>query len=137
MPSAEVGERPRRGGEVALTVAVFATIVAALLPVLRVARPGAWLVGAVALSAMILAAGFIARRFHLPAIAVTLIETAVWAVFMTGVFLSGTALLWIIPTPETVRDVPAVFDRAMQEIALGAAPLDETRPLSFLIVGAV
>src|SRR4051794_30628464 len=138
MPSAEPAERTvRRGAEMGLTVAVLATIVAALLPVLHVARPGAWLVGAVALAAFILAAGFVARRFHLPAIAVTLIEAAVWALFMTAVFVNSAALLWIIPTPETVRSVPAIVERAMEEISLGAAPLDGTRPLSFLIVGAV
>ncbi|GAA1968134.1 DUF3488 and transglutaminase-like domain-containing protein [Microbacterium deminutum] len=138
MPSSESGSVKRaRGGETALTLAVLATLVAALLPVVRVARPGAWLVGSVVVAALVLAAGFVARRFRLPAVAVTLIEAAVWAAFMTLIFLNGTALFWIVPTPETIREVPDLFTTAMQEIALGAAPLQGTKSLSFLIVGAM
>lgn len=135
MPS---DDRPaRRGGEIALTIALFATLVAALLPVVRVAQPGAWLLGAVLLAALVLGAGFIARRFRLPAVAVSLIEASVWVAFMTAVFLSETALLWLVPTPETVRELPVIFGQAIEEISLGAAPLDETAALSFLIVGAM
>jgi hypothetical protein len=127
----------RRGGEVALTIALFATLVAALLPVVRVATPGAWLLGSVMLAGLVLGAGFVARRFRLPAVAVTLIEAAVWVVFMTAVFLSDTALLWLFPTPETVRELPIILGKAAEEISLGAAPLDESASLSFLIVGAM
>jgi len=127
----------RRGGEITLTFALFATLVAALLPVVRVASPGLWLLGSVVLAALVLGAGFAARRYHLPAIAVSLIEGAVWVAFMTLVFLNETALLWIIPTPETVREVPVIFGQAVEEIMLGAAPLDGSAALSFLIVGAM
>ncbi len=127
----------RRGGEVALTLALFGTLVAALLPVVRVAKPGAWLLGSVLLAGLVLGAGFVARRFLLPAVAVSLIEAAVWVAFMTAVFLSKTALLWLLPTPESVREVPLIIGQAMEEIALGAAPLAETAALSFLIVGAM
>jgi transglutaminase-like putative cysteine protease len=140
MPSVDpaVAERAaRRGGEVALTVALLAALLAALVPVLRVTKPGAWLFGAVLLATLVLAAGYVARRFRLPAVAVSLIEAGVWAVFLTVVFFSSTALLWFIPTPETIRAVPELFNRAMEQIVLGAAPLDETRALSFLIVGAM
>lgn len=138
MPSPDSASvRSPRGGETALTLAVLGTLVAALLPVIHVARPGAWLVGSVALATLVLAAGFVARRFRLPALAVTLIEAGVWVGFMTLIFLNGSALLWIIPTPQTIRDVPDLLSTAMQEIALGAAPLEGTKSLSFVIVGAM
>ena len=127
----------RRGGEAVLTVALFASLIAALLAVVRVVKPGGWLLGAVAIAALVLAAGFIARRYRLPAVAVSLIEAGVWVLFMTIVFLRETALLWIVPTPETLRRLPELFDDAMQSIVLGAAPLEETLALGLLIVGAM
>lgn len=143
MPSAEAGAggasggRPRRGGEWLLAAAILTVLLAALLPVVRVVASGAWLVGALALAVLILAAGYNARRFRLPALAVTLIEAGVWVVFMTLVFLRDTAFLWVVPTLESVRAVPPLVETAMQEIALGAAPLDATASLSFLVVGAM
>jgi transglutaminase-like putative cysteine protease/multidrug transporter EmrE-like cation transporter len=140
MPSAETAlttGSTRRSGELGLTVAVLGTLVAALLPVLRVANPGWWLLGSVVLAALVLGAGYVARRFQLPAVAVSLIEAAVWVLFMTLVFLNETALLWVIPTPESVREVPLIVGRAAEEISLGAAPLDDTVALSFMIVGAM
>jgi len=140
MPSADTSltaESTRRRGELGLTLAILGTLVVALLPVLRVASPGWWLLGSVVLASLVLGAGYIARHFRLPAVAVSLIEAAVWAAFMTVVFLNETALLWIIPTPESVRELPLIIGQAAEEISLGAAPLDDTAALSFMIVGAM
>lgn len=127
----------RRGGEWLLTVALLAALLAALIPVLRVVKPGSWLLGSVAIATAVLAAGFVARRFRLPAVAVSLIEAAVWVVFMTVVFLRSTALLWVIPTPESLRAVPLLLDDAVDKIVFGAAPLDDSPALAFLIVGSM
>ncbi|MFD4959040.1 DUF3488 and DUF4129 domain-containing transglutaminase family protein [Microbacterium sp. NPDC058389] len=126
-----------RGGQRLLTFAILAALLAALLPVVRVVQSGAWLIGALILAALVLAAGYNARRFRLPAVAVTLIELAVWVVFLTLVFLRETALLWVIPTLETFHAVPILVGNAMQEITLGAAPLEPTLSLAFVIVGAM
>src|SRR5918993_627950 len=69
------------------------------------------------------------------AVAVSLIEASVWVVFMMLVFLRDTALLWVVPTPETVRALPGLLRVAGEEIALGAAPLEAGVALSLLIVG--
>jgi hypothetical protein len=127
----------RRGGELVLTVAVLAALLAALVPVVGVLKPGGWLLGAVVLSTAILGAGFVARRFRLPAVAVSLIEAAVWVAFMTAVFVRHTALLWVLPTPETLRAVPPLFDEAIERITYGAAPLDDHISLAFLVVGSM
>ncbi len=129
-------ERPvRRGADLTLTIGVLAAVFAALLPLMRVVRPSSWLLGAIVLSVAVLAAGFIARRYRLPAVAVSLIEASVWVVFMMLVFLRDTALLWVIPTPETMRALPGMLAEASEEIASGAAPLDASLALSLLIVG--
>ena len=132
MPS---DERPARGADLALTIGVLAVLFAALLPLVRVVRPSSWLIGATALVVAVLAAGFIARRYRLPAVAVCLVEASVWVVFMMLVFLRATGLLWVIPTPETVRVLPGLLATAAEEIAVGVAPLDAGLALSMLIVG--
>lgn len=136
MSSGDAAPAPRRGGWL-LVAAILAALLAALLPVARVIESGLWLVGALLLSVLILAAGYHARRFRLPAIAVTLIEAAVWVVFMTVVFFRDTALVWVIPTLDSIRAVPALLETAMQEITLGAAPLEPTAALAFVVVGAM
>ncbi|MGN8551335.1 UNVERIFIED_CONTAM: DUF3488 and transglutaminase-like domain-containing protein [Microbacterium sp. SLM126] len=136
-PDALAQRAGRRGGELVLTVAVLAALLAALIPVVRVVKPGGWLLGSVLLAMAVLAAGFIARRFRLPAVAVSLIEAGVWVAFMTVVFLRHTALLGVVPTPETFRAVPPLIDEAIERITFGAAPLDDHISLAFLIVGAM
>ncbi|MEZ3162084.1 DUF3488 and transglutaminase-like domain-containing protein [Microbacterium sp. BWT-B31] len=136
MSSADQPRGARRIANPTLTAGVLIAVLAALLPLMRVVRPSGWLLGAVVLAAAILAAGFFARRYRLAAIAVTLIEVAVWVVFVTLVFLRDTAILWVIPSIETItRQVPALVAIASEEIALGAAPLEASMSLSLLIVG--
>ncbi|KRA24194.1 hypothetical protein ASD65_06990 [Microbacterium sp. Root61] len=135
MPSSEAPLR--RGGELALTIGVFVAVFAAMMPLLRVIETGWWVLGAVVLSAAVLAAGFVARRFRLPAVAVSLIEAAVWVVLLTVMFLRDSALLGLIPTPDTVRTVPGLIGAGIDEVVLGAAPLEAGTPLSFFIVGAM
>lgn len=138
MSSAESGRPVRaRTGERLLTFAILAALLAALLPVVRVVEPGWWLVAALVLSAMVLAAGYTARLYRLPAVAVTLIEVAVWVVFMTLIFLRDTAILWAIPTLDTFQAVPMLVEAAMEEITVGAAPLEPTVSLAFVVVGSM
>jgi transglutaminase-like putative cysteine protease len=127
----------RRPAELSLTLGVFVALFAAMLPLLRVVSPGWWVLGSVVLSGAILAAGFVGRRFRLPAIAVTLIEAGVWIVLLTLMFLRDTALLGIVPTPESIRVVPALFSTAVDAVVLGSAPLDPGVALAFVIVGAM
>ncbi|MEI3867448.1 DUF3488 and transglutaminase-like domain-containing protein [Microbacterium sp. CCNWLW134] len=134
MPSAEPSSR--RGADLLLTAGVFAALIAALLPLMRVVRPTGWLLGTLVIVAVVLATGYVARRFRLPALAVSLIEVVVWVAFVTVVFLRDTAFLLVIPTVETFRELPDILAAAGEEIALGVAPLTPSAPLSMLIVGA-
>ncbi|WP_322411587.1 DUF3488 and transglutaminase-like domain-containing protein [Microbacterium invictum] len=134
MPSAEPSSR--RAADLLLTAGVFAALIAALLPLMRVVRPTGWLLGTLVIVAAVLATGYVARRFRLPAVAVSLIEVLVWAAFVTAVFFRDTAFLLVIPTVETFREIPDVLSAAGEEIALGVAPLAPSGPLALLIVGA-
>ncbi|MCR2791860.1 DUF3488 and transglutaminase-like domain-containing protein [Microbacterium sp. zg.Y625] len=132
------GAWPRRSrAHLRLTLAVAAVIVASALPLADVIAPGGWLAAAAVLTAALLTAGHLAHAARLPALAASGIQLALWALFLTALFLSDTALLWIIPTPETVRAVPPLFTEGMTEILVGSAPLDAGAPLSFLLVAAV
>lgn len=138
MPSGEVSDdrELRRPPDAPLTIGVFVAVFAALIPLLSVVRPWPWLGGATLLTVVVLVAGYVARLYRLPAVAVSLIELALWAAVLTFIFFRDTALLWLIPTPETIRAVPDALAVASEEIALGAAPLQASTELSFLIVGA-
>lgn len=127
----------RPHGERRLTLALFIALVAALAPLLSVVDPGAWTLAVASLTAALLAIGFATRRLRVPAVAVTLLETAVWAGAVTVMFFADTALFGVIPTPETFGQVPVLIQSASSEILLGIAPLDPTRAVSFLIVAAM
>ncbi|WP_442576653.1 transglutaminase family protein [Microbacterium sp. F51-2R] len=126
----------RRPADLPLTLGVFVAILAALMPVLGVVKPWPWLGVSLLLVILILGAGYVARRYRLPAVAVSLIEVSIWAVALTFLYFRDTALLWLIPTPETFRAIPESIAVASNDIALGAAPLQAGPELSFLIVGA-
>lgn len=134
MPSAE---RARfRPGDLSLAIGVLVGIVSALLPLMRVISPSWWVLGVLVVAGAILAAGVLARRSRVPALAVSLIESLVWVLAMTLIFARDTALLWIIPTPATLSAVPVMYETAVQEITLGSAPLAATDSVTILIVGA-
>jgi len=98
---------------------------------------GPWVPGAVLLTAVILAVGYTARRFRLPAVAVSLLEAVTWVVLVTLSFLRESAFFGIIPTPESIRLVPELLRSAFDAIVQGAAPLPAEPGLTFFIVAAM
>jgi transglutaminase-like putative cysteine protease len=127
----------RRRTDLLLAGGVLVALIGAILPLLHVIESGAWVPGSVGLAAAVLATGVIARRFRLPGVAVALLEAAVWVLALTALFARSTALVWIIPTPETFGMVPVLISGAIDQIVMGAAPLDPATPLTFLLVAAV
>jgi len=127
----------RRAPDLALTIGAAATLLASLIPLLRVVSTDWWFLGTVVMVTVVFAAGYFARRFGLPAIAVTLVELGLWLILLTVLFGRSTALFGVIPTPDTFRSVPRLLEAAAQEIALGAAPLEAGVPLAFMTIGAV
>ena len=134
-------ERPevsaRRPADLLLTVAVYGAILASAFPLLRVVRPGYWTLGVVLLPALLLGAGYVARRFRVAAVGVSLIEVVLWMVLVTVVFLRDSAFLGVLPVPATVGEASDLLRQAMDHIITGAAPLDAGLPLTFFIVAAI
>ncbi|MEN2740408.1 DUF3488 and transglutaminase-like domain-containing protein [Microbacterium sp. X-17] len=133
MPAAE---RHARRPSLATALALLVALVAAMLPLLRVIAVDVWVVGALAIAVLVLAAGDIVRRLGLPAGIATAIEVAVWYLFTMLAFLAGTAIAGVIPTAATIDAVVGFVQTAVQEVALGAAPLPASTALSFCIVTA-
>ena len=130
-------ERPRRSAaHLSLSIGSWAALLAALLPLLSVITPGAWIAGVLLVSGAVLAAGFVARWWALPAFVVTLIEAAVWVGLVTGIFLRDAAIVFVVPTLHAFRLIPEYIGSAMQQIQTGVAPLPATPELSFCIVAA-
>ncbi|WP_292710173.1 DUF3488 and transglutaminase-like domain-containing protein [Microbacterium sp. 67-17] len=119
-----------------LTVGVMIGIVAALLPVTRVIAPGAWIWGALALSAATMATGFLLRRTRMSAVGISAVELALTIGVVTVVFLRETALWGIIPVFGSVDQAAGLVVTASEEIFYSAAPMVPTPALSFLVVGA-
>lgn len=127
--------RPRHDG--VSTVALLAALAASLIPLPTVVSAGAWTGLSTVLAAVLLAAGYLARRLRLPALLVTLIEGLLWTAIMTAVFFSDVAILGVIPTGEALDRVPRLIETAAGDITTGVAPLTASPSLTFLIVGAV
>lgn len=137
-PDVTVLRTPRRRRDATLlTVGLFAAISAAMLPVFSVIAPGAWVVGAVFVTAAVLGAGLLVRISRLAAVWASVAEIAVGIVLLTAVFGRSTALLGVIPTPATFASVPGLLAGASEEIRVGVAPVAAETGLSFLLVAAV
>lgn len=129
------GTRPRHDG--LSTTALLLALVASLVPLFTVVSGGAWAALAFVLAAVLLGAGYLLRRLRVSAVLVTLILAAVWTAFMTAVFFSDVAWLFVVPSGEAFARVPRLIEIASNDIAVGVAPIDASASLTFLIVGAV
>ncbi|GAA3760734.1 DUF3488 and transglutaminase-like domain-containing protein [Microbacterium kribbense] len=125
-----------RTAPVALTVGVWVGLLAAMLPLLSVIVPGGWIAGVVIVTAAVLGAGLVARWYRFPAYAIALIETAVWIMLITVIFLREAAIVFIIPTLRAFGATPDMVGTALHEIQIGVSPLAASTALSFCIVTA-
>ncbi|UUT36684.1 DUF3488 and transglutaminase-like domain-containing protein [Microbacterium elymi] len=136
MAATERTPRRRTGAQLSLTIGSWVAVLAAMVPLLNVITPGAWIAGVVGVTAAVFAAGFIARWYRLPAAIVALIEIAVWIALVTAVFLREAAIVFVIPTLHAFRLVPDLVGTAMYEIQVGIAPMAPSEALTFCLVAA-
>lgn len=129
--------RTRPRGDRRLTIALWIGLCAAVLPLISVVVPGAWIVGVLGMTGALLAVGSVLRRLRVPAVGVTVAELAVWAGAVTAAFFADEALFAVIPTPEVFEAVPQLVQEASGEILMGVAPLPPTTSISFVIVAAM
>lgn len=127
----------RRRTDILLAAGVLTALVGASTPLLRVIDRGPWVLGAFVLAAAVLATGVIARWFRLPGVAVAALEAAVWVLALTAMFGRSTAFVWVIPTPDTFAMVPVLVSAGIDEIVLGAAPLEAGTALAFILIAAI
>ena len=138
MPPAEPAPRGRPRGELRLTIAAWAALIATMVPLLRVVDSGGWMPGAAILSAVLFGTGFGLRRIgRMPAVAVSLIQLVVWVVAVTAVFLRGTAMLGVLPSAASIGQARDLVETAASEIVDGVAPLAASTGLSFVIVACL
>ncbi|KAA9131191.1 transglutaminase TgpA family protein [Microbacterium caowuchunii] len=130
-------ERLRRRGSGALAAGILLSLTAAMMPVTRVIEPGGWVPGALTLATVMLATGALLRRARVPAVGVSLVESALFVLVITVAFFRDTAWFGVIPTPDTLRAVPVLLADAVQQMATGAAPLPASDALSFFVVASV
>jgi len=130
-------DRLRRRGATALAAGILLSLTAAMMPVTRVIEPGGWVPGALTLATVMLATGALLRRARVPAVGVSLIESALFVLVITVAFFRDTAWFGVIPTPGTLRAVPVLLADAVQQMATGAAPLPASDALSFFVVASV
>jgi len=116
--------------------AVWLAVAAAVLPLAAVVAPGPWLPGSLTVAALVLVGTAAARALRCPALLAPLVGVVVWAFALTAVFLRGSAVLGIVPTPATVRAAASLVVQATEELAAGVAPVAPTAPVSFLFVAA-
>lgn len=128
-------ERPRHDG--VSTIALLLALAAALVPLFSVIAPGAWVGLCLLLTGALLGVGYLLRRLRVVAALVTLVQALLWIAVMTAVFFSDVAWLLVVPSPEAFERIPRLVDIAVEDIAVGVAPLDASASLTFLIVGAV
>ncbi|MBB2975168.1 transglutaminase-like putative cysteine protease [Microbacterium endophyticum] len=126
-----------RRGALLPTIALWTALVASALPLLRVIDSGAWVTTALFGTAVVLAVGWGARRLLLAAVVVPLLELLTCVVFLTAAFLPTTGIFVVIPTSQTVVGAQSLLAQALDEIAVGAAPLSPTLALSFCLVAAI
>nr|WP_274637382.1 DUF3488 and transglutaminase-like domain-containing protein [Microbacterium bovistercoris] len=136
MAATERTPRRRTGAQLSLTIGSWVAVLAAMVPLLNVITPGAWIAGVLGVTAAVFAAGFIARWYRLPAAIVALIEIAVWIALVTAVFLREAAIVFVIPTLHAFRLVPDLVGTAMYEIQVGIAPMAPSEALTFCLVAA-
>ncbi|MGB4780241.1 transglutaminaseTgpA domain-containing protein, partial [Microbacterium sp.] len=110
---------------------------ATLVPLTRVVAAGAWIPGSAALSATMLALGYLLRRLRVPAAGVTLALLATWTAIVTGAFFAADALFVVVPTGAVFGEAAHLVQVAAGEILVGVAPLPVTTAVAFVIVASL
>lgn len=129
--------RPARTGTLRVTIALWLCLQAMMIPLFSVISAGAWVLGSLALPAVLLAVGFVLRRRRLPAVAVSGVELAVWVGLVSLLFFPRDSLLGFIPTGAAIDAGRLLVESASSEILLGAAPLPPSDGLNFLVVASL
>jgi transglutaminase-like putative cysteine protease len=129
-------ERQHATAQLSLSLAAWVGVLAAMVPLVGVIVPGAWMAGVAVITGAVFAAGFIARWYRLPAVLVAVIELALWIAMTTAIFLRDLAIVFVIPTLHAFAAVPDKITAALHQIQVGFAPLAASPEVAFCLVTA-
>ncbi|MEI3842918.1 MULTISPECIES: transglutaminase family protein [Microbacterium] len=134
------GAGAERGtGVVGAALITALCLAVAVWPLLGVIQAGRWSADALGVALGVLVAGVALRlllrgRPRAAVIPVVLVGQALAAsVMLTVLEFRAEALAGVLPTPEAARALPPLFAQAWQEVLLGSAPLESTRPVAVVI----
>lgn len=126
------------------SAAALLLALAAVVPIARGIVP-TWLAGAFLAAAAVWAAGATARALLRRRGLVPLVQLLAWigastACYSTlaasGVLPGAPGLLWVVPPPPLVEEIPALIATAVEQITVGSAPLAPGASLTFVLVSA-
>jgi transglutaminase-like putative cysteine protease len=134
------GRRPGSGRAAArwpVTAALGVALLAGTASLHLLVEPGAWYAICVVLVAAVLGSAALLRAAGVPRLLASLGGLVVLVLLVTLVFAGRTAVLGVIPTPETVRTLLAVGGQAGEEIYRRSAPVPPLASIVFVIVASV
>ncbi|WP_445443835.1 transglutaminase TgpA family protein [Clavibacter sp. km1a] len=120
-----------------LTAALGAALLAAAASLHLLVEPGPWFVICVVLVAAVLGSAALLRAAGVPRLLASAGGLVVLVLLVTLVFAGGTAVLGVIPTPETLRTLVAVGQQAGEEIYRRSAPVPPIASIVFVVVASV
>lgn len=134
------GRRPGSGRAAArwpLTAALGVALLAGGASLHLLVEPGAWYALCVLVVAAVLGSSALLRAAGAPRLLASLGGLVVLVLLVTLVFAGRTAVLGVIPTPETLRTLVAVGEQAGEEIYRRSAPVPPLASIVFVIVASV
>uniref|UniRef100_UPI00292F44AD transglutaminase family protein n=1 Tax=Clavibacter michiganensis TaxID=28447 RepID=UPI00292F44AD len=119
------------------TAALGVALLAGAASLHLLVEPGAWFLLCVVVVAAVLGTAALLRSVGVPRLLASAGGLVLLVLLLTLVFAARTAVLGVIPTPDTVRTLLAVGEQAGGEIYRRAAPVPPLASIVFVIVAAV
>ncbi|MDO4141860.1 transglutaminase TgpA family protein [Clavibacter michiganensis] len=120
-----------------LTAALGVALLAGAASLHLLVEPGAWFLLCVVVVAAVLGTAALLRSLGVPRLLASAGGLVLLVLLLTLVFAARTAVLGVIPTPDTVRTLLAVGEQAGGEIYRRSAPVPPLASIVFVIVAAV
>ncbi|CCE75276.1 DUF3488 and transglutaminase-like domain-containing protein [Clavibacter nebraskensis] len=120
-----------------LTAALGVALLAGAASLHLLVEPGAWFLLCIVVVAAVLGSAALLRSVGVPRLLASAGGLVLLVLLVTLVFAGRTAVLGVIPTPETVRTLLAVGEQAGEEIYRRSAPVPPLASIVFVIVAAI
>ncbi|MFC0597116.1 transglutaminaseTgpA domain-containing protein [Streptomyces palmae] len=124
-------------GRTRLAVCAALATMAAACSLLPLVHPSRWILQAAFLLAMQSAVGAAARRVPLARPLTMAAQVLASLLMITLVFTRHQALAWVLPSPESVREIGRLAQQGADDIGLYAIPAPATDGMRLLLVASV